>query len=314
MPVIEVQDFEQGGTTEEQLSTVCRSLLTTARSSPSLAPTAPASRRLWSRSWGCASRMANVSGCLVSIRSATAASCGGGWECSCRGSQLPDRIKVWEALDLYSSFYRASTPWPELIEQLGLTFLARRARGSGRCRAVSDNACPWRWRFQAAMADARVRVIPWRSRTARGGPGRPWTRTRRRRIRGRPAPRSPCSHRRIVASILQRRSRRPLRHRCRPRSPATWAIVRRLRVDERKQCPSHEGGDTRRSRGQTSEAVASGALVGSGQETSRHRNTPARIVPTPAMREQWPFPPSEAARHGQARRTQCREARDHQHG
>ena len=36
-------------------------------------------------------------------------------------SQFPDRIKVWEALDLYSSFYRAPTPWPELIEQLDLT-------------------------------------------------------------------------------------------------------------------------------------------------------------------------------------------------
>ena len=35
-------------------------------------------------------------------------------------SQLPDRIKVWEALDLYSSFYRAPSPWPELMDRLGL--------------------------------------------------------------------------------------------------------------------------------------------------------------------------------------------------
>jgi ABC-2 type transport system ATP-binding protein len=35
-------------------------------------------------------------------------------------SQLPDRIKVWEALDLYSSFYRAPTSWPELMDRLGL--------------------------------------------------------------------------------------------------------------------------------------------------------------------------------------------------
>jgi ABC-2 type transport system ATP-binding protein len=35
-------------------------------------------------------------------------------------SRLPDRIKVWEALDLYSSFYRSPTPWPALLEQLGL--------------------------------------------------------------------------------------------------------------------------------------------------------------------------------------------------
>lgn len=35
-------------------------------------------------------------------------------------SQLPDRIKVWEALDLYSSFYRSPAHWPDLIETLGL--------------------------------------------------------------------------------------------------------------------------------------------------------------------------------------------------
>ncbi len=36
-------------------------------------------------------------------------------------SSLPDRIKVWEALDLYSSFYRSPAHWPDLIDQLGLT-------------------------------------------------------------------------------------------------------------------------------------------------------------------------------------------------
>jgi ABC-2 type transport system ATP-binding protein len=35
-------------------------------------------------------------------------------------SNLPDRIKVWEALDLYSSFYREPTDWPVLLDQLGL--------------------------------------------------------------------------------------------------------------------------------------------------------------------------------------------------
>ena len=35
-------------------------------------------------------------------------------------SQLPDRIKVWEALDLFSSFYRSPAEWPDLLEQLGL--------------------------------------------------------------------------------------------------------------------------------------------------------------------------------------------------
>ncbi len=35
-------------------------------------------------------------------------------------SKLPDRMKVWEALDLYSSFYPRPVDWEELIQQLGL--------------------------------------------------------------------------------------------------------------------------------------------------------------------------------------------------
>ncbi|HUN32296.1 MAG TPA: ABC transporter ATP-binding protein [Trebonia sp.] len=35
-------------------------------------------------------------------------------------SQLPDRLKVGEALDLYSSFYRDPADWRELLEVLGL--------------------------------------------------------------------------------------------------------------------------------------------------------------------------------------------------
>jgi ABC-2 type transport system ATP-binding protein len=35
-------------------------------------------------------------------------------------SNLPERIKVWEALDLYSSFYPHSLDWQELLGQLGL--------------------------------------------------------------------------------------------------------------------------------------------------------------------------------------------------
>ena len=33
---------------------------------------------------------------------------------------LPDRMKVWEALDLYASFYEKTVPWEPLIEQWGL--------------------------------------------------------------------------------------------------------------------------------------------------------------------------------------------------
>jgi ABC-2 type transport system ATP-binding protein len=35
-------------------------------------------------------------------------------------SNLPDRMKVWEALDLYSSFYPKTADWKELLVQLGL--------------------------------------------------------------------------------------------------------------------------------------------------------------------------------------------------
>jgi ABC-2 type transport system ATP-binding protein len=35
-------------------------------------------------------------------------------------SNLPDRMRVWEALDLYSSFYPQAVDWEELIKALGL--------------------------------------------------------------------------------------------------------------------------------------------------------------------------------------------------
>ncbi|MFH1524003.1 MAG: ABC transporter ATP-binding protein [Chloroflexota bacterium] len=35
-------------------------------------------------------------------------------------SNLPDRMKVWEALDLYASFYPNAIDWKELLAQLGL--------------------------------------------------------------------------------------------------------------------------------------------------------------------------------------------------
>jgi ABC-2 type transport system ATP-binding protein len=35
-------------------------------------------------------------------------------------SNLPDRMKVWEALDLYASFYPKPVDWKELLVQLGL--------------------------------------------------------------------------------------------------------------------------------------------------------------------------------------------------
>ncbi len=35
-------------------------------------------------------------------------------------SNLPDRMRVWEALDLYASFYPKAADWKELLAQLGL--------------------------------------------------------------------------------------------------------------------------------------------------------------------------------------------------
>lgn len=37
-----------------------------------------------------------------------------------QSSNLPERMKVWEALDLYSSFYPRAADWKELLAQLGL--------------------------------------------------------------------------------------------------------------------------------------------------------------------------------------------------
>ncbi|MEJ3747204.1 ABC transporter ATP-binding protein [Actinomycetes bacterium KLBMP 9797] len=36
-------------------------------------------------------------------------------------SELPEKLKVWEALDLYSSFYRQPADWRELLDLLGLS-------------------------------------------------------------------------------------------------------------------------------------------------------------------------------------------------
>ncbi|MGF1665783.1 MAG: ABC transporter ATP-binding protein [Acidimicrobiia bacterium] len=40
--------------------------------------------------------------------------------CQLQESRLPDRLKVWEAMDLYASFYPKPRPWPELLERLGM--------------------------------------------------------------------------------------------------------------------------------------------------------------------------------------------------
>jgi ABC-2 type transport system ATP-binding protein len=37
-----------------------------------------------------------------------------------QSAALPDRIKVWEALDLFAAFYRRPVDWQPLLEQMGL--------------------------------------------------------------------------------------------------------------------------------------------------------------------------------------------------
>jgi ABC-2 type transport system ATP-binding protein len=37
-----------------------------------------------------------------------------------QSAHLPDNLKVWEALDLYASFYKRTVDWEDLIESLGL--------------------------------------------------------------------------------------------------------------------------------------------------------------------------------------------------
>ncbi len=48
-------------------------------------------------------------------------------------SSLPDDMKVWEAMDLFASYYRKPTPWKPLLERLGIAdkSQARFARLSG---------------------------------------------------------------------------------------------------------------------------------------------------------------------------------------
>jgi ABC-2 type transport system ATP-binding protein len=52
---------------------------------------------------------------------------------------LPDRLKVWEALDLYASFYDRPVAWPELLDRWDWPSAA--ARPSAPCRAASASGC-----------------------------------------------------------------------------------------------------------------------------------------------------------------------------
>ena len=57
--------------------------------------------------------------------------------------QLQDRLKVWEALDLFAGFYSPSADWQGLLDQLGLADSATHI--SPTSPAVRNSACSSRW-------------------------------------------------------------------------------------------------------------------------------------------------------------------------
>lgn len=69
-------------------------------------------------------------------------------------SELPEKIRVWEALELYSSFYRQPADWRELLDVLGLA-----ARRKARFSTLSGGQ---KQRLSIALAlvgDPRVAVL-----------------------------------------------------------------------------------------------------------------------------------------------------------
>jgi len=69
-------------------------------------------------------------------------------------SELPERIRVWEALELYSSFYRQPADWRELLDVLGLS-----ARRDARYGTLSGGQ---KQRLSIALAlvgDPKVAVL-----------------------------------------------------------------------------------------------------------------------------------------------------------
>ena len=101
--------------------TASRSPSRRARSSASSARTAPARRRPSSRSPACASPTAARSGSSGSTRSGIATHLRSVVGVQLQESELPDRITVAEAVELFASFYADPADPGALIEDLGLT-------------------------------------------------------------------------------------------------------------------------------------------------------------------------------------------------
>jgi ABC-2 type transport system ATP-binding protein len=63
--------------------------------------------------------------------------------CQLQEAALPDRLRVWEALDLFASLTSVETDWQVLMDQWGLADSGR--PHSPACRAGSASACSWPW-------------------------------------------------------------------------------------------------------------------------------------------------------------------------
>ena len=72
---------------------------------------------------------------------------------------LPDRMKVWEALDLYSSFYTNTIPWEPLLEEWGLG--DKRNAVLSTCPAARSNACLSLWRCSTIRTWFSRRTDDW---------------------------------------------------------------------------------------------------------------------------------------------------------
>jgi ABC-2 type transport system ATP-binding protein len=68
-------------------------------------------------------------------------------------SQLPEQMKVWEALDLYSSFYERPADWERLLETLGLA--ERRNARYGKLSGGQQRGAPPTGRPPGACSSAR---------------------------------------------------------------------------------------------------------------------------------------------------------------
>ena len=63
-------------------------------------------------------------------------------------SELPDQLRVWEALDLYASFYPNPRDWERLLDRSRPRRQAQRP-SSGSCRAARSSGSRSRWRSSA---------------------------------------------------------------------------------------------------------------------------------------------------------------------